>query len=255
MKLPVITGFLCLLLMPLLAFGQDEEASAGPAFLAASYFECDQNDMWPMAQDMDSVALPIYEELVSEGALGGWGTLWHDWAGYDNVIVWSVANSIQALADGNDAFWGRMAEKHPDYQWGSDCAVHTDAIYRMGPSSGAPKATDSTEVLSFYQCDFNKMGDVWAMADSMMKPVWDELVAEGYFGQFGMVFHEWAGKENVIMYRAAQNKKAFLDGHDEFIRRMEERYGEQEGPTLADMCPQHRDGIYWIGPRTMPAGE
>jgi hypothetical protein len=100
------------------------------------------------------------------------------------------------------------------------------------------------------------MGDVAAMADSLMKPVWEEMVADGHFGQIGMLFHEWAGLENVIWYRTAQNKKAFFDAMGELSRRMQARYGDSDnGPSLADMCPRHRDGIYWIGPRAMPPSE
>jgi hypothetical protein len=217
--------------------------------MTLSYFQCDWPETLKWVSAMDSLSLPIWQEVVDEGLLGGQGVLVHDFAGYENVIIWRAGSSVEQIRSGLDEIGRRYQERHLDAP-PLGCGLHRDAIFTMGPSTGTFREDDETTVVSHFKCDFAKLGDISAAIDSTLLPIAKELTDEGYFGNWGFLFHDWAGDENIVQYRSASDKESFFVANAEFNKRFAERHGDYD-PFMG--CNAHKDEFFRRGPRTKNA--
>jgi hypothetical protein len=103
--------------------------------------------------------------------------------------------------------------------------------------------------LSFYQCDLSELEPVGEQMETMEIPIWDEMVDEGMVESYGHFIHAWASEWNVGIYTVAESIEAILAATEEFGNRMEERHPDADN-GLNQACPSHRDGFYFLGPRT-----
>ena len=91
-------------------FGQKSEQ---PSWLVVSQNIVSLSKVGTVNKMIDSVAVPILNELVDEGMLAGWGQFNHAWGDEWNVNFWYVAESQSAFG----AFWNeyvkRASERHP----------------------------------------------------------------------------------------------------------------------------------------------
>jgi hypothetical protein len=109
--------------------------------------------------------------------------------------------------------------------------------------------TPPTLRLSFFMCDFNKLGEAMDEVETRVIPVWKELVEEGMVENHGFFVHSWASEWNVGIYTIAPSIDAVVKASAEAGRRLEAMYGD--GPSVfGQACPHHRDGFYVIGPST-----
>jgi hypothetical protein len=222
-----------------------------PPVFAISYFQCDWGDAFSWLNEMDSLSTPIWQELVNEGAVNGYGVIQHDFAGYENVIIWRSGASLAAIEEAQMEAGRRLNERHPDAPVTS-CTMHRDGIYHHGPGTGTSPEGYENMLISYYQCDGNLRDDIAESADSLMRPIAQELVDEGLMGAWGMLVHDWAGRENIIVYRSAKDRAGLFESGDEMNRRMSERHPDAD---VWHGCNQHRDGLYYHRTRTMPAPE
>jgi hypothetical protein len=223
-----------------------------PTKMVISYYQCDWADVFEWQQQLDSLSKPIWQELVNEGKVGGWGILVHDFAGYENLIMWRTGNSLEQIEAAQDEATRRMMERHPDAPM-VGCADHRDGIYTMGPNTGPNQEGFNNMVVSYYMCDGGQRDEIAASIDSLMRPTAQEMVDEGMFGTWGILVHDWAGRENIILYRSAKDRASFFEGWQEMGRRMNELHPDANAFMG---CSRHRDGLYWQGPRTyLPAME
>lgn len=101
--------------------------------------------------------------------------------------------------------------------------------------------------LSFYMCDFNKLGEAMEEAETQNIPVWNELIAEGLVQSHGYFVHAWASEYNVGIYTIGESIESIIAAVEESGQRLQERFGD--GPSaFGEACPHHRDGFYVLGP-------
>lgn len=243
MKERYTCGLLAMLLISSQVYAQDNDV-----IIAVSYFQCDSfEQIGPWMQQIDSLGVPVYQELVNEGKLYGFGTLIHDWADYENVILWRSGPDVASILSAQQELGRRTQERYPDAE-NVGCSNHRDAFYWLGPNTGPP--TDDafrTEVVSYYRCDFDKMGDIASSVDSLWLPIARDMVEEGLYGSWGMMGHAWAGYENIIFFRTTKDQPSFFTAQEEFGRRLEEMHPDSDA---LHGCSAHRDAFYGVGPHT-----
>jgi hypothetical protein len=248
-----------LVLVALLGFAApvsaQQQAEDEDPEIVISYYRCPTSVLDDWEEALETRSLPIYQQLVDEGKIMNWGSLRHEWAGYENMILWSSGADIPSLLAANEEFQDRMQAAHPDAE-PAGCRTHRDAFYWIGPNTGPTPMEAETAVVSSFTCDIAGQDGLQVIADAIEEqwlPVWNELVDQGHWTGAGALFHDWAGTENVLIYRNAKDKMSFFAGTDEEDRLLEERYGENADGPLANCT--HRDAIYTIGPRTYgPSG-
>ena len=111
--------------------------------LTVSYNKCALDKQEQIRQVMDSLWLPIAQELVNEGKLTGAGSAYHAWGDEWNVVIWYTAPNITTFLAGFNELYRRMNQRHPDAaaRFGSWCTEHKDSFYAMGKeTTPAPAA-------------------------------------------------------------------------------------------------------------------
>lgn len=91
-------------------FGQESEQ---PTWLVVSQNMVPLSKVETVNKMIDSVSVPILNELVDEGMLSGWGQFNHAWGDEWNVNFWYVAQSQSAFVVFWDEFVNRVRERHP----------------------------------------------------------------------------------------------------------------------------------------------
>jgi hypothetical protein len=121
--------------LPSALAAQDDEA---PPTLRLSFYQCDLNEIGPTMEQIESIEVPIWNELVAEGMVMSYGTFVHAWADEWNVGIYTVAESPEAIISATAAFGEAMQERHPDADAGLNqvCPAHRDGFYTLGPSTG-----------------------------------------------------------------------------------------------------------------------
>ncbi len=252
-KVPLI--LLCLLLAFVTPQAANAQEEAPPATLVLSYFQCDWNRLSDIGPELE-LNVPIWEELIAEGMLLDAGSYVHQWADEWNVGIYRIAESMEAAVAANAEANSRFAERHPDANaFGEACPVHRDNFYQFGPvadSEGAPTGGNPALVISMYQCDYGRIGDVFDQYSEFSLPVQEALIQEGKLRGAGTFAHTWASEWNVGFYWVAEDVNTFMDAWQESNQRVGEAVEAAGSPAnaLGEACPVHRDGIYILGPRT-----
>ncbi len=94
--------------------------------------------MGAIVEELETLTVPIWDELVDEGMVMSAGTFIHAWADEWNLGIYTVAPSIQAVLDFNEEAASRYEERHPEAEdiFGPACPTHRDNFYVMGPRTG-----------------------------------------------------------------------------------------------------------------------
>ena len=91
-------------------FGQKSEQ---PTWLVVSQNMVPMGKVGVVNKMIDSVSVPILNELVDEGMLAGWGQFNHAWGDEWNVNFWYVAQSQSAFVAFWDEYVTRVSERYP----------------------------------------------------------------------------------------------------------------------------------------------
>jgi len=86
---------------------------------------------------VDSVWVPVLQELVNEGKLMSGGSAYHNWGDEWNVVLWYVAPNIPTFLSAANELVGRVNQRHPTVlaQFTSWCTEHKDSFLAMGKST------------------------------------------------------------------------------------------------------------------------
>jgi len=136
-KLPLHLGLVLALAIALPGALAAQDAEAPPT-LRLSFYQCNINEIGPTMEQIESIEVPIWNELVAEGMVISYGTFVHAWADEWNVGIYTVAASPEAIISATAAFGEAMQERHPDADAGLNqvCPAHRDGFYTIGPSTG-----------------------------------------------------------------------------------------------------------------------
>ena len=105
--------------------------------LVVSQNKCALDKQAQIHRLVDSVFIPIAQELVTEGKLTGAGSAYHQWGDEWNVVMWYTATNLTAFQSAFADLFGRLTKRHPTFvpQVFSWCSEHKDNIYGQGKST------------------------------------------------------------------------------------------------------------------------
>ena len=108
-----------------------------------------------------------------------------------------------------------------------------------------------TLVLSQNIVNMQDMGRINKVVDSLMAPIWNEIMDEGMIMGWGQLNHEWGDEWNCNFYYVAKDKESFFKAWDEFVKRMGERH-PGAWATVTPSFKAHKDNIYYFQQRHFP---
>lgn len=115
-----------------------EAEQEGPETLVVSQWKCDYQHLDKLQAEVDSLFLPIWQDLVDEGQLVNVGAFYHQWGDAWNYNVYYVAEDKAAFFDAWEQFAQRAEEAMPEDEDPAVfkyCSEHKDNIYQLGPST------------------------------------------------------------------------------------------------------------------------
>jgi hypothetical protein len=142
-KLITIIAILSLIAVAVPALAQEEE-KASTSFTYATYFYCDPTGEERVDEIVKTINAPVYDQMVKDGVITGWGWLAHHTGGKWRRIQYHQAGSLGALLDAQDEMDKRFADtdQAADKEFGKTCRGHDDYIWEAeagssGDSRGA----------------------------------------------------------------------------------------------------------------------
>ena len=225
-------------------FAQEEEAPS--TFTYATYFYCDVTGESRVDEIVKTVNAPVYDQLVKEGVISGWGWLAHHTGGQWRRVQYYQAASINGLLDAQEEMSKRMdgVNDAADNDFGKTCNSHEDYIWEVESGSAGDVRGDAGFSV-YYTCDESKeerADEIWA---KNFAPIMDAAVKDGKLSSWGWSSHWVGGSFRRLQTMTAANHKGLMDARGELIESM---YGDdnEAGAEFTAICDGHSDYMWNI---------
>jgi len=247
-KFMLILCLLAIFAVPEAVYSQDMEEMAPPT-IVLSHFKCDYSRISDIMAEAE-LQMPYWEALVAAGKIMDTGTYVHSWADEWNYGRYIVAPDMESAVAANSEANEKFAADHPDSNAiGEACPVHRDNFYLGGATAdaeGASEGGNPTLVLSFYQCETARIGEVLDEYAEFSVPVYEQLIQADKLRGAGSFSHIWADEWNVGFFWVAEDIQTFIDSWQE----SNTMFPDNATNVIGEACPTHKDGFYTLGPRT-----
>ena len=224
---------------------QAQEAEEPSVFTYATYFYCDVNGQDRVDEIVKTMDAPIYDQMVKEGLIMGWGWLSHHTGGKWRRISYYQAPSVAGLLDAQAEMQKRFADRgDADRDFGAICNAHEDYIWEVeSGSSGKERGKAGFSV--YYRCDESKEERADEIFAKDLAPVFDKYVAAGKLSSWGWSSHWVGGAFRRLQTMTASDHKTLLAARAELI---DEMYADESeaGKEFNAICGSHSDYMWDI---------
>lgn len=130
-------------------------------------------------------------------------------------------------------------------------ALNAGTFLPVAAQEEAAPAPPSFILVASFVCPLSAVADIGRNYEAFMKPVEEEMVAEGVLASAGLYFHAFADEWNVHHFRLGYDPGALIEAAGTANQRMLERNPELRGEMGGfGVCTAHKDNIYGFGPGT-----
>ena len=244
-KLITIIAILSLIAVAVPALAQEEE-KASTSFTYATYFYCDPTGEERVDEIVKTINAPVYDQMVKDGVITGWGWLAHHTGGKWRRIQYHQAGSLGALLDAQDEMDKRFAatDQAADKEFGKTCRGHDDYIWEAeAGSSGDSRGAAGFSV--YYICDENREERADEIFTKDFGPIFDKYVKAGKLTSWGWQSHWVGGKYRRLQTMTGNNHRSLLKARGELIEEMYPE-GSDVGEEFTDICGSHSDYMWNI---------
>jgi hypothetical protein len=224
---------------------QAQEAEQPTMFTYATYFYCDVTGQDRVDEIVKKENAPVYDQMVKEGLISGWGWLAHHTGGKWRRIQYYQAPTVAALLDAQTEMEKRFqAAGDDDMEFGKICNAHDDYIWEVeSGSSGKKRGAAGFSV--YYRCDESKEERADEIFAKDFGPMLDKYVADGKLASWGWSSHWVGGAFRRLQTMTASDHKTLLAARAELI---DEMYAENSkaGEEFGAICGSHSDYMWDI---------
>lgn len=239
------TGFVFLILtLPAAA----QEADVPSTLTYSTYYYCDPSPRAEARLDeiVAKVDAPIFEALLEEDIISGWGWLAHQSGGMWRRIRYFQAGTFEELWVAQAAMTERYAKSDQtlvDERF-QICHAHEDYIWEVvAASTGTERAGSGLSV--YYVCDFAREERADEIIAKDFAPVFNKYVERGDLASWGWSRHRIGGKYRRLQTMTAESHTAVLEARAAILREMTNA-GVDSGPEFAGICGSHTDYLWDI---------
>jgi len=188
---------------------------------------------------------PVYDQMVKEGLISGWGWLAHHTGGKWRRLQYYQAPTVAALLDAQAEMEKRFeAAGDDDMEFGKICNAHDDYIWEVeSGSSGKKRGAAGFSV--YYRCDESKEERADEIFAKDFGPILDKYVADGKLASWGWSSHWVGGAFRRLQTMTASDHKSLLAARADLI---DEMYadGSKAGEEFNAICGSHSDYMWDI---------
>lgn len=226
------------------ALAQEEEAAT--SFTYATYFYCDAAGQGRVDEIVKTQDAPVYDQMVKDGVITGWGWLAHHTGGKWRRILYYQAPTVDALLDAQDDMDKRFAAlgDADNAEFGKICRTHDDYIWQA-ESGSSGKGRGEAGFSVYYGCNQSKEERADEIMAKDFAPLLDKYVAEGKFMSWGWSSHWVGGEFRRLQTMTAKDHKSLLKARGELIDEMYAE-GSAAGAEFSEICGSHVDYMWNI---------
>ncbi|MFC1606254.1 hypothetical protein ACFL33_05275 [Pseudomonadota bacterium] len=224
---------------------QAQEAEKPTMFTYATYFYCDVTGQDRVDEIVKKENAPVYDQMVKEGLISGWGWLAHHTGGKWRRIQYYQAPTVSALLDAQDEMDKRFkAAGGDDMEFGKICNAHDDYIWEV-ESGTTGKDRGKAGFSVYYTCNEAKEERADEIFAKDFGPILDKYVAAGKLNSWGWSSHWVGGKFRRLQTMTGADFKSLLAARAELI---DEMYSEDNkaGEEFNAICGSHSDYMWEI---------
>ena len=243
-KIITIVAVLSLIAVAAPAVAQEEEAPT--SFTYATYFYCDSAGEERVDEIVKTINAPVYDQMVKDGVITGWGWLAHHTGGKWRRIQYHQAGSLDALLGAQDEMDKRFADSDEAAakEFAKTCRSHDDYIWeREGGSSAETRGKAGFSV--YYVCDETREQRADEIFTKNFGPIMDKYVKEGKLTSWGWQSHWVGGKYRRLQTMTGADHRSLLKARGELIAEMYPE-GSDVGEEFTDICGSHSDYMWNI---------
>ena len=130
-------------------------------------------------------------------------------------------------------------------------AVSAGTVAPLAAQEAAAPANPRFLLVGSFICPLSAVGSIAQTYEATMKPIEEELVAEGVIAAAGLYFHAFSDEWNVHHFRVGYDPGDLIAAAATATQRLIARHPDQEDDLSGfGGCTAHKDNIYGIGPGT-----
>jgi hypothetical protein len=228
---------------------EEEEEQEGPiGYAYVTYNYCKVSGQERADEIVEEFEAPVYDALVEEGVISGWGWLSHHTGGRWRRAFYYQHETVNGLLDAQAA----MGERFDAMDLGDDadrsdlCGAHDDYIWSVEQTSDDPGAARGDAGLSvYYVCNESKEDRADELFESTFAPLLDKAVADGKITSWSWLSHFIGGKYRRLQSMTGADHKAVLAARGDLLEAL---YGGDEPNAAAvefnEICGSHSDYMW-----------
>ena len=226
---------------------EEEEEQDGPlGYVYVTYNVCKLSGQDRADEIVAEREAPIYNELVEEGVIGGWGWLSHHTGGRWRRAFYYLNETVDGLLDAQDAMQARLDALGDDNERADLCGAHDDYIWAIDLASGDPGDSRADAGLSVYFiCDQSTEVRADEIFESTIAPLLGKAVEDGKITSWSWLSHFVGGKYRRLQSMTGADHKAVLAARGDLIEAL---YGGDEPNAAAvefnEICGSHTDYLW-----------
>ncbi|MFQ6004134.1 MAG: hypothetical protein ACE5OQ_01410 [Woeseia sp.] len=227
---------------------EEEEQDEPIAFTYATYHYCKLSGQSRADEIAAETNAPVYDALVEEGVISGWGWLAHHTGGKWRRVSYFQNESVDGLMDALDTIQERFSALDGPNEIADICYAHDDYIWTVELASQEPGEGRAEAGLSvYYVCNESKEERADELFESTFAPLFDKAIADGKIVTWGWSAHFIGGKYRRLQTMTGADHKSVLGARGDVL---EVLYGGDEPDPAAveftDICGSHSDYLWDI---------
>lgn len=227
---------------------EEEEQDGAIAYSYVTYEYCKLSGQDRADEIVKEFEAPVYNALVEEGVINGWGWLSHHTGGRWRRLLYYTNDTVDGLLDAQEA----IGERFEGLDLGDEadrsdlCPAHDDYIWSVDLVGGDPDASRADAGLSVYiVCNESTEERADELFESTYVPILDKLLADGKIASWSWLSHFVGGKYRRLQSMTGADHKAILAARGELLDAL---YGGDEPDPAAvefnEICGSHSDYLW-----------
>jgi len=228
------------------AIAQDEDEKS-ESYVYASYFTCDVTRQDRADELVKSNDTPIYEAAVKDGTINGWGWLAHHTGGKWRRILYTSADSMEALFVAQEKInEAQDAAGNDSTEFGSICNSHDDYVWHGVAGSGGDLLAEKRGKIglsAYFICKMSEEENADELIKDVFAPVYNDHVGDGKLRSWGWSEHIIGGKYRRLATMTADDLPTLLKMRASIFEALDDN---DKADEFTKICGSHSDYIWEI---------